>query len=235
MSQHGFYLGLDLGQAADYTALALVENPCWIEPAWTSDIRSSLLNLGQSGWVLPSDLSPRQIAEVRWRAYDQDRSVKPPLQLRYLKRLPLATSYPAVVEQAQKLLAKPPLSQRDTALVIDYTGVGRPVFDLFGEAGLKPIGITITEGNETHLDASDYHVPKRDLVAAAQAVLQSGRLKVAAALPEAQTLRNELITFKIKVNLRGHDGYEAWREKDHDDLVLATSLAWIIHEGRSLT
>ena len=25
--------------------------------------------------------------------------------------------------------------------------------------------------------------------------------------------------------MMGHDSYEAWREKDHDDLVLATSLA----------
>ena len=101
MPQHDFYLGLDLGQAADYTALALFENPCWLEPAWTSDIQSSLLNLRQSGWVLPSDLSPRQIAEVRWRACVGDQLVKPPLQLRYLKRLPLATSYSQVVEQVQ--------------------------------------------------------------------------------------------------------------------------------------
>ena len=64
------------------------------------------------------------------------------------------------------------------------------------------------------------------IVAAAQAVLQAGRLQITERVKDAQTLWNELISFKIKVNLRtGHDSYEAWREKDHDDLDLATALA----------
>ncbi|MGC1958407.1 MAG: hypothetical protein WA683_12310, partial [Pseudolabrys sp.] len=35
-----------------------------------------------------------------------------------------------------------------TELVIDETGVGRAVGDIFNEAGLKPIKVTITAGNE---------------------------------------------------------------------------------------
>ena len=31
-----YYLGLDLGQSADYTALALIEEPVWVSGRWTS-------------------------------------------------------------------------------------------------------------------------------------------------------------------------------------------------------
>jgi hypothetical protein len=59
------------------------------------------------------------------------------------------------------------------------------------------------------------------LVSALQVVLQSGRLKIARGLPEAETLVNELLNFKSKISAAGHDSYEAWRESVHDDLVLS--------------
>jgi hypothetical protein len=34
------------------------------------------------------------------------------------------------------------------------------------------------------------------------------------------------LNFKLKINITtGHDSYEAWREGEHDDLVLAAALA----------
>lgn len=146
--------------------------------------------------------------------------------MRHLERLPLGTSYPRIVERVKALLARPPLSSLSTILLIDYAGVGRPVDDLFQEAGLEPVGVGLTGGNEVHPTGVGDIVPKRDLAAAAQAVLPSGRLRITERVRDAQTLRNELIRFQIKVNLKtGHDSYEAWREKGHDDLVLATALA----------
>ena len=50
-------------------------------------------------------------------------------------------------------------------------------------------------------------MPKRDLVSAVQVLLQSERLKIARALPEAQTLTSELLAFKVSVSLKGHDSY----------------------------
>ncbi len=45
-------------------------------------------------------------------------------------------------------------------------------------------------------------------------------------LPLAEVLKDELLNFRVKINeATGHDSYEAWREKDHDDIVLATALA----------
>jgi hypothetical protein len=63
-------------------------------------------------------------------------------------------------------------------------------------------------------------------VSAVQASLQTKRLKVATVLPETVTLMRELQAFRVKVNVAtGHESLEAWRERDHDDLVLAVGLA----------
>jgi hypothetical protein len=89
---------------------------------------------------------------------------------------------------------------------------------------LKPI--QITGGDSVTHENGVTRVPKRDLVSAAQVALQTGRLKIAADLPEAQTLVRELENFQMKISLdTAHDSYGAWREGAHDDLVLAVALA----------
>jgi hypothetical protein len=54
-------------------------------------------------------------------------------------------------------------------------------------------------------------------------------LKIAKGLPEAENLAHELSSFKVKVNVNsGKETFESWRERDHDDLVLAVALAaWL--------
>jgi hypothetical protein len=87
--------------------------------------------------------------------------------------------------------------------------------------------VTIT-GGDTASTEDPWHlrVPKRDLVGTLVALLQTGRLRVAEGLELAPALVNELVNFKMKINLdTGHDSYEAWRESVHDDLVLAVALA----------
>ena len=69
-------------------------------------------------------------------------------------------------------------------------------------------------------------MPKRDLASAPLVLMQNKQLKIAEAMPLAETLRKELLNFKVKINIAtGHDSYEAWREGDHDDLVLAVAMA----------
>ncbi len=58
-------------------------------------------------------------------------------------------------------------------------------------------------------------------------------MKIAAALPEAETLLRELEGFRVRISAAGHDTYGAWQDGAHDDLVLAVALAcWYgEHEG----
>src|SRR5258708_7136930 len=65
--------------------------------------------------------------------------------VRHLARLPLGLSYPAVVQEVAMLLARPPLVG-NCELIVDETGVGRAVADIFDTAGLAPTRVTITAG-----------------------------------------------------------------------------------------
>ena len=69
-------------------------------------------------------------------------------------------------------------------------------------------------------------LPKRDLASAPLVLMQNKQLKIAEGLQLADTLKRELLNFKVKINIStAHDSYEAWREGDHDDLVLAVAMA----------
>jgi hypothetical protein len=83
-------------------------------------------------------------------------------------------------------------------------------------------------------EGGGWRVPKRDLVAVLQVLLQTGRLKIASALPDADTLQRELLAFEVKITSAANDTYGAWREGAHDDLVLAVALAcWRGEQNRN--
>ena len=108
-------------------------------------------------------------------------------------------------------------------LVIDATGVGRPVLDMLRAAGLEPVAVTITGGRSASFDGGTWRVPKRMLVGALATAFEAGRLKVARSLPSAGALLAELQAFRRQISRRGHDSYAG--AGVHDDLVIATALA----------
>src|SRR5215212_3267002 len=192
-----FYVGLDLGQSNDFTALAVVQSSA-----------------------------------------GEDKE----LRLRHLERYPLRTPYTEIADGVVRLVRDPALTvvterlighaqRRPPELVVDNTGVGLAVTDLLRERGLTFRPVTITGGDvarasETQDKGRHYRVPKRDLVAALEVPFHTGTLKVAEGLPLWPTLREELLNFRRKIDLKtAHDSYEHWRESDHDDLVLACALA----------
>src|SRR5262249_7080714 len=127
---------------------------------------------------------------------------------RHIEQFPLGTSYPAIVRSVVGLLAREPL-RGQCQLTIDHTGVGRPIYDLFLEAGLRPLGVTITGGSTWHRESAlQWHVPKIQLVGVVQKLLQSGRLRVGATLQHAATLQRELRDFRVKITKAANETYE---------------------------
>jgi hypothetical protein len=121
-----------------------------------------------------------------------------------------------------------PLRRMPAVLLVDKTGVGAAVLDSFTYARIGAVAITLHGGSSVTRDPqrAGFRVPKRDLVTVTQVLLQNGRLRVASGLPEAETLRRELLNFRVKIDPKtAHDSYEHWRESEHDDLVLAVSMA----------
>lgn len=186
-----YFVGLDLGQASDFTALVVLERPV-VEQ--------------RKGKGVPS--------------------AKPVYSLRHLHRFPLGTPYTEIVSDVVTMVGKPPLE--GCSLIVDSTGVGAAVMDLLRQSSPKALlrPVLITGGNSAAMsDDGCWHVAKVQLVSVLQILLQARRLKVAPALPLAELLTKELQNFRVKITASANETYEAWREGDHDDLVLSAALA----------
>jgi hypothetical protein len=196
-----FFVGVDFGQAQDYTAVSILHRREIVEP---QNVRLAEYTPGL------------EVEECLVDLFD----------LVHLERFPLNTSYLDIVDRIARMLYAPEL-QGNRVLVVDQTGCGRPVTDMLKGRNLAPlIGITITGGNAVSQTPDGFNVPKRDLVSVLQLHLQSGRLGIAATLPDADLLRDEILNFKTKVRLKdGEEEYGVWREGIHDDMVLATAVA----------
>ena len=214
---HTYYLSIDLGQANDFTAISIVER------------------------ILTRDTPMKYRKELVMHADDPNRYEKE-FNLLHLERPPLGTPYTAIVDRTLELYDSPKLEGRVKAVVIDTTGLGTPVYDLMVKANIMRFinGVTITGGStvtyELKRGGIRFNVPKRDLVAALQLSFQNKELKIAAGLPNAEIFVHELTNFKVKINVNGHDQYEAHRQGDHDDLVLSVAMAvWAGQQRRTLT
>jgi hypothetical protein len=197
-----FYVGLDLGQSADYTALAVLEDGKKENPSGAGGIEKYLHLRHLERYELRTfypDIAEGVVALMR------DERLSPneydPSRRRYFRKAP--------------------------ELIVDHTGVGPAVTDILRKKGLKFKAITITGGDEVHCVGSGrYRVPKRDLISALEVPFHTGELRVAEDMKLWPELKKELLNFRRKINLKtAHDSYEHWRESDHDDLVLACALA----------
>jgi hypothetical protein len=149
--------------------------------------------------------------------------------VRHLERLPPATPYPDVFARLTSVFVDSPL--RGSKLVVDYTGVGRPVLDMLRKAkvcaSVSPLFVTSGKKSSSD-DLGGWLVPRQELAATLQVLLQSRRLRVAPALPEATMLAKELAAFQVKVSGSAEMEMDAWRQGARDDLVLAVAIAaWL--------
>jgi hypothetical protein len=156
----------------------------------------------------------------------EDASSRSLYQIGHLERLPLEMPYPAQVAYVANLMAR---LRGDCELVLDATGVGRAVCDLFAVAGLPTINVTITAGDAVTSEGLNFHIPKLNLVSRLQALLHNGQLKIHKGLADAPALVNELQSFRAEVSASGYWRFGA-RSGKHDDLVLACAIAlWRAH------
>jgi hypothetical protein len=190
------FVGLDLGQPHEFTALAVLERPRGTPHA------------------------PRE-------------RPRPAYALRHLQRFPPGTPYPEVARSLRALLQTPPLP--GAVVGVDQTGVGKAVRELVAEelAGrvwctFAPVTVTAGVGAVGSAPGCGLLAPKVELVGTLQVLLQTRRLRIADALPEAEILVRELAAFRTNPPVLRGESLEAWRERDHDDLVLAVAVAgWL--------
>jgi hypothetical protein len=227
-----YFVGLDLGQVQDFTAIAIVglDEKYLNASRALSDAYDRLDCARKQPWFDEIDerIARREIEEKLGPLPD------PVYEVRYLERLPLRTPYTEVARRVKLLLDTPSL-RGNAELVVDATGVGVAVIDLLKAEGLRFWSITITGGEKQTQDGSNCRVPKKDLVARTQVLLEEGnrRIKIAASLPEATTLVDELLNYRYNITDAGNEVYGTWREGQHDDLVFALCMAVWAAERRS--
>jgi len=209
-----YFIGVDLGKVSDYTALAVLERREAPGGRHRYDVRT--LQRGELGIPYP------RVVEAVGRLVS-DPVFRP------------RRHYPASAAGPERLEWAPP-----PTLVVDATGVGSAVVDMFAQARLAATltPLTITSGGQARggrwpsTNHPAWWVPKIELVGTTQALLQTGRLKIAPGLELADVLKRELMNFEIRVTQAAHESFGAWRDGVHDDLVLAVAMAAWLGESR---
>jgi hypothetical protein len=221
-SPRRYSVGVDLGQANDPTAIAVLERV--IVPP-------------QTALFAPVGKEPSNRLVEGDIVYD----------LVYLKRPKLGTPYDVIAKRVADLICElepegafGELGQ--VTLSVDGTGVGRGVVDMldseFKRRGASSKSVPRVDfrrcaitGSQTTLKRPDrsngyWSVPKRDLVFAAVAAFQQGKIRIAKGITDRDALVNELRNYSRKTNIAtGNMVFEPWRESQHDDLLFAVCLA----------
>ena len=220
-SPRRYSVGVDLGQANDFTAISVLEKVIVPpETAMFSPVGESPSNRLVEGSIV--------------------------FDLVYLKRPKLGTPYDTIARRVADLICElepqgafGELGQ--VTLSVDGTGVGRGVVDMI-DTEFKRRGATSkavpkvdfrrvsVTGSQTTLKrptrANGYwSVPKKDLVFPAVAAFQQGKIRIGK-VADREALVNELKNYRRTTNIAtGNMAFEPWRESDHDDLLFAVCLA----------
>jgi hypothetical protein len=204
-----FVVGVDLGQSVDSTAVSVIHHTRTPLQSWSITEAKSANHYS----VMKQD-----ICEF--------------FDVRHLERLPLGVPYPEQVQRVADIVARPPL-RSGVEIVVDQTGVGAAVADLFDRAGLHPVRVVIGAGFEAVRHAErKWVVPKSELISGLDARLHAGELRIAKELSEATVLADELRDFRRLVSEAGRASYSA-RAGKHDDLVLSVAIAlWWLTKPR---
>jgi hypothetical protein len=157
------------------------------------------------------------------------------LVVRMAQRIPLGMAYPEVVEVVRHVTGMANAAGRvpgegSCKLVVDATGLGRPVVELLRRARLDCLmtAVTITSGDRQHSrkgEGEAMNVPKQDLIAGVQMALERRELRIAKQMRESGTLKRELLDVRMSRRESGYVRVGADGYGQHDDLVIALALA----------
>jgi hypothetical protein len=164
----------------------------------------------------------RRFDAVRWRWQEEVSADE--WVVRHLERMQLGTPYTTVTGRIVELARSSKLR-----------GERRPMVDMLraGQPGCGIAAVWITWGQGERFDGKVWHVPKLELLARLQTLLESKRLRIAERMREAGTLGRELLDIKSARRASGRLKVGAEGAGEHDDLALAVALAvWV---GRRAT
>ncbi len=164
-------------------------------------------------------VQPRtEFSELRGDRWSRDS--KNYFDVTWIERFPAGRPTPAVVARACELISDKRLADNYT-LLLDITSTGAAPARAFESRGIYPALVDLTNTTVAEQAGSSLRVPLRDVIGAAQMILQTARLKVASGLELAETLVADLTAFDPKPVARNMD----LRGGRNADLVFALAVA----------
>jgi hypothetical protein len=216
-----YTVGVDLGQRVDYTAMVVLKKT--IAPPDTalfSPVGRHPGNRLVDGGVYFDVVYAKRVKDRKLSAIARE-----------------------LVDKVGRLAPLGEFGERGkVSVAIDGTGLGRTVIDIFeeeigarGRRGYFPKvdfrPVNWRSSNESmkrpQKEGDYYNVPWADVVNPAVVAFPEGIIRIGK-VDDKDQLLHELKTFRNKKpkNPGGAEKYEAWREKDHDDILAALTLAY---------
>lgn len=172
--------------------------------------------------------SPSAIAVAEVEERKTDRWWENHFKIRYLERLPIGTTYPAIAERVTRLIQTLRSRHRATILLyLNATGIGTPVMDMIRR---QPISARVWDVYFNHgdrrvvVDDREIRLGKAFVVSRLKTLLQAHRIHLPPN-PEARILAEELMEYEVTVAEDANDRYGAFKVGSQDDLVTALGLA----------
>ncbi len=195
-----YHLGVDLGQRQDHTAMAIVKDV--------------VMTGGAKDAVTFEPLVERRKTVVR------------------VERVALGTGYGKVVDSIRRMVESVALRDCEMVVAVDATGVGAPVVEALRErlyeaserrAWLSLAPVVFTSGQAGHWKNTDYYAPKNELMEGLAMALERRELKLIEGGRFVEELKTELMGMRREMGAAKTRWISAG---EHDDLVMATALAW---------
>ena len=179
--------------------------------------------------------------------------VKTPLTIMYLDQW-AGLSWSASAERVNRKLGHASL-YHNTDLLVDATGIGDAAIEPLYDLGLSPIPIIVTGGNAVRQVMEGFgqvfstpdgekmrgmrivkelHVPKADLVAAGQLMIEQRRIELADGLKWVDEIEKQLLHLNPKTTQAGNTRYESDDSKVNDDIAFCLILTcwWCLRRAK---
>jgi hypothetical protein len=199
-------IGVGLGWPGEPTVIVVVEGEIFREHKGVSMFYNGRI-VHEGGFLMPDGTF-------------QDEHPPVVFSLRHAERMSPAASYPQMIARVKEIAS--PLDEPTVAL--EGTSVGYSAVELFQRAGLHPYAIMVTGGDAVGGEGGFLHVPRKEIVSATQALLQTDRVRIGRDVPLAGELLRELQTFRMEppgVSVQGSGG-----QQERLALTLAMAL-WV--------
>jgi hypothetical protein len=153
-------------------------------------------------------------------------------KVRYLQRFPAGAPYPMIIEAINQIREE----LRGGLVVLNSTFIGDPIRDMFKLSGITPVSIYVANVKaaiKPHIEnAVDplrkydhlfWEVPYLDIVSVLQVAFQQGQLQIAPEMELAQSLIDEILTFRVETSVSGK--IEKLRIDQNADLLLSVAIS----------